>query len=890
MLTALCIATLALAPQDCSTLTPGFGAYGVAAGPNGGNVFASAVYDDGAGPALYLGGVFEFAGETEALSIVRFDGTGFQTLPGPAGSDVLAHGYVGVRAFEVFDDGSGPELYVAGDFDTSLGLPQHGIAKWDGATWTPVLTVTSTQFIGFIGVRDLLVWDDGTGPALYFGGLFDHVNGAPAASVAKYDGSGWSTLGSGFAGAYVNALAVHDDGAGPRLYAGGSNAPSQQNVQRWDGASWSLVTSSFDKEILSLCSHDDGSGTALYAGGTFTAPAFGLARWNGAAWSAVGAGPQLYAAAIAAHDDGTGKQLYVVGLGSNEHAARWNGATWQSLQSGLADGAWTLTEWNSGAGTELYVGGEFTHAGGKRADGVAKWTATGWSRIYSSKGLTGGSTALAAVDDGSGVKLYADGGIGSSTASGPVEYGNCIVRWTGTSWAPLPGVGDNRARGFAGFDSGSGLQLHVVGAFTEFGGVTVNHVARFDGSSWHDLSGGVTRNGFPASVNAVCVHDFGAGPRLVVGGNFTAAGGVSANDVAVWDGSAWSALDLGMDGEVFALASYDDGSGAKLYAGGDFLHASGGLVNNLARWNGAAWEALGTGMNREVFELAVVDFGAGKKLCAGGDFFLANGVLAPNIATFDGSTWAALLSGGLALNGRVETIVGHDEGEGTELYVGGWFSLAGGAPANRVARWTGTAWLALDEEPDSWVVYPDQSRVYSLASFDDHSGVGPALFAAGFFGKWDGTPSMSIARIAPQAPCAPVVYCTAKTNSLGCTPSMYTTGSSSLAANNLRLHASNVLNNKNGLLFWSTKPNGAPFQGGHLCCKPPIVRTTVQATAGNPPPNDCSGSLHFHWNQAYVNQLGLPLGDWYYTQYWSRDPNSPSTTSLSNAIRFLLTP
>jgi hypothetical protein len=119
---------------------------------------------------------------------------------------------------------------------------------------------------------------------------------------------------------------------------------------------------------------------------------------------------------------------------------------------------------------------------------------------------------------------------------------------------------------------------------------------------------------------------------------------------------------------------------------------------------------------------------------------------------------------------------------------------------------------------------------------------------------------------------------------------MYATGSTGLAANTLRLRASNVLNNKTGLLFWSTASSGTPFQGGTMCCKPPVKRTPTQSSGGNPPPNDCSGEFAFHWNNNYVNSLGLPVGDWYYCQYWSRDPGSPFNTNLTDALRFLLTP
>ena len=39
-----------------------------------------------------------------------------------------------------------------------------------------------------------------------------------------------------------------------------------------------------------------------------------------------------------------------------------------------------------------------------------------------------------------------------------------------------------------------------------------------------------------------------SGTNLYAGGYFTTAGGVPANYIAKWDGSAWSALGSGMNG------------------------------------------------------------------------------------------------------------------------------------------------------------------------------------------------------------------------------------------------------------------------------------------------------------------------------------------------------
>ncbi len=130
-------------------------------------------------------------------------------------------------------------------------------------------------------------------------------------------------------------------------------------------------------------------------------------------------------------------------------------------------------------------------------------------------------------------------------------------------------------------------------------------------------------------------------------------------------------------------------------------------------------------------------------------------------------------------------------------------------------------------------------------------------------------------------------------NSLGCTPTISYSGTpSATVIGSFLIKATNVINNKNGLLFYGFQSSGLPFQGGTLCVKAPVKRTSVQSTHGNAPPNDCSGSMSFDFN-LYI-QFGvdpsLVAGRQVFTQYWSRDPSSASTTSLTNALRFVINP
>ena len=137
------------------------------------------------------------------------------------------------------------------------------------------------------------------------------------------------------------------------------------------------------------------------------------------------------------------------------------------------------------------------------------------------------------------------------------------------------------------------------------------------------------------------------------------------------------------------------------------------------------------------------------------------------------------------------------------------------------------------------------------------------------------------------------VYCTAKQNSLGCTPAIGHSGKPSLTdPNPFDVNATNVINNKPGILFYGYSRAAIPFQGAWLCVLPPVKRTPPQPSGGNPPPDDCSGVYHYDMNARIQSGIdpGLALGVPVQSQYWSRDPQDPHTTNLTDAVEFTIQP
>jgi Tol biopolymer transport system component len=136
-------------------------------------------------------------------------------------------------------------------------------------------------------------------------------------------------------------------------------------------------------------------------------------------------------------------------------------------------------------------------------------------------------------------------------------------------------------------------------------------------------------------------------------------------------------------------------------------------------------------------------------------------------------------------------------------------------------------------------------------------------------------------------------YCVAKLNSLGCLPSVGSAGVPSLGGpDNFYVTASNVRNQKFGMMLWSLASDSRPFFGGTLCLHTPIKRTPGQNSGGSATGNDCTGTYSYHFTQSYMLQQLLGANTTVYAQFWSRDPGfaPPNNIGLTNALQFTICP
>ncbi len=180
-----------------------------------------------------------------------------------------------------------------------------------------------------------------------------------------------------------------------------------------------------------------------------------------------------------------------------------------------------------------------------------------------------------------------------------------------------------------------------------------------------------------------------------------------------------------------------------------------------------------------------------------------------------------------------------------------------------------------------------EASTWTLSSVEGLSGDGRVLAGTAF--------DPSFASYVYRVEFQPVssTYCTAKVNSAGCTPSIGASGVASVSSlAPFQVSATQVLNTKNGLLYFGFSPAALPFQGGTRCVGFPSIRTAQQNSGGSPSGNDCTGAYSFDFN-ALIQSGAIPalsVGAKVYAQYWSRDPQSPSTTGLTDGASFTIFP
>lgn len=622
------------------------------------------------------------------------------------------------HAMVTWDDGRGPALYVGGEFQSIEGRPGSGLARWDGENWTAVSLALTAADIRFVDVwrgklivggsmvqidgvplYSFAVWDGQSwesldrgfddddvenwlvaGDDLYIAGSRLNVPGSPAFTiVAKFGAEGWSAL-DGLGDATFSNLSgaeLHPGGsgvflAGSRILLGGS-LDAHQFVY-WDGQQWTLPFPPLSIEFRDV----EVVGGVGYALERDTGVVWAS---SGGPWTPVPAGAVLASSPEFVEFEGRlavlGNSVRASSSATSSSAVILDGDVWQSVGERQARSYFPRQRAMVRHLGEFHITRSILDGAIARLGATGMWEAVSakdWTRVHDLFDFRGQLWGIVSDD------VNAAGQAVSTIRTRVAGEWLAIEPHDSSLVPPEP----DRILDYL-------EDIHAIGDFTQIVSPTGTriavHVARWDGSEWHPLGTGLETL---FSINDCEVM----GDELILAGEPDPVFAGAPNLVRAWNGTSFRTLGGTVTGVIQALEPYAGG----LVAAGSVTSIGSVAVNRIAFWDGAAWRPMGDGFDGGVNALTVFE----GRLIAGGQFTGSGSTPLARIAQWDGSSWQPL---GEFNNGVVRTLAVVNG----QLVAGGTFTVSAHRAVNRIARWDGAAWMpfgegvrfrAIDTDPD----------------------------------------------------------------------------------------------------------------------------------------------------------------------------------------------
>ncbi len=347
--------------------------------------------------------------------------------------------------------------------------------------------------------------------------------------------------------------------------------------------------------------------------------------------------------------------------------------------------------------SELYGTGFFTNLCGTSNNHIVKWDGNAWQPVGTGYPNAGHQLK------GLGSHLYFVG-------YQPAIDSNWVYRFDGANFNRL-GEGVYLTNAVSGFSQTANLyaleeyngNVIACGEFDRVGNKSISGIMEWDGSSWDSLGSGLSGN-IAGTAAIMYPHDMCKfGTDLVVAGNFLKAGGITVNGIARWDGTQWHNLGAGFNGTVYGVCVFN----GELYVGGEFTLSGSTALKCMAKWNGTSWVDPGfrvyyNNSNYYSFVHTLKVFNS-KMYIAGGFDRVVDGTTVHSgqgICAFNG-TAVDTLSGG-TINREIEALAWYDG----DLYVGGGMNNTN----SYIAKYDGTASLNELETEITWTIRPNPTE------------------------------------------------------------------------------------------------------------------------------------------------------------------------------------
>jgi hypothetical protein len=456
-------------------------------------------------------------------------------------------------------------LYAGGQFGDVDGVVAHGVAVWDGATWSPVGELSASDRVLALIAKD---------GRLFAGGGVEMFDGG--ANLMMWDGASWSPAGTGTNGD-IDRLAVSDGSvaAAGSFDIAGSVVAHNAAVYDTSVGEWSAMKTADAGGIRGVVNAlAFGENGEVYAGGRYSTAGAAVARnvavWDGESWSPLG--------------DGLSREVRVLQVyqgtlfaGAKRHTladtalalASWNGTqgSWQSVEPDFPDVTVHSTTALASANGQLYVAARLSKSSGETVARLLSWDGVGWSIIGDSVIVT----KLAVDEDGI---LYA-GGYFDEIGNAPAKY---IAKWDGNDWTALgaglePEISALAAAGGNVYAAAFGPDLHI------FSGETGSW---FQTRSLIQAPSNCTSAIYALAARGDTVFAGGGGGICATEGGDGSSVQTPVQTLARWTPEGWSLPGSGIRSHiVYALAINQN----DLFAGGWITRAGGRPSMNVAHWN-----------------------------------------------------------------------------------------------------------------------------------------------------------------------------------------------------------------------------------------------------------------------------------------------------------------
>ena len=624
--------------------------------------------------------------------IQHWDGTAWNVVNSPNTSPTQNNLLKGVTCT------SSSDCWAVGSYDNG-GTQQTLIEHWDGIAWTIVSSpnTSATQYNILGGVTCTSASD------CWAVGSYDN-GGTYQTLTEHWNGTAWTIVSSANSSAsqnnFLNAVTCTSPSNCWAVGSYNSNFAEQTLIERWDGSAWTVVTSAntllTQNNILlgvTCASASDCWAVGYYSGAL--ADQTLVERWNGTSWTVVTSPNSLITQTnrLLNVTCASASECWTVGYSNNGSVdqtliERWNGSAWSIATSPNADAAQnnTLASVTCASASECWSVG-FSHNGSVQQTLIGRWNGTAWTIATSSNANAAQNNTLLGLTCASASDCWAV----ASYYNGSVQQ-TLIEHWDGTEWSIVPSPNTSATQSNLLYDVTcvSESDCWAVGYYLGDSGYQTL-IEHWDGAEWSIVASPSTdaaQNNFLNDVTCTSASDCWA-----VG--FYDNGSVYQTLIERWDGNAWTIINspntsVVQENRLFSMTCP---AASDCWAVGRYFD---GLVLRtlIEHWNGTLWTIVpspNTSPSQDN-NLSGVTCASASDCWAVGSYSNGSGTGQTLIERWDGTSWAIVDSPNpTAAQYNYNFLRNVTCPSGSECWAVGYY-FNDGAYRTLIERWDGTEW------------------------------------------------------------------------------------------------------------------------------------------------------------------------------------------------------